>query len=79
MTAATSVVWSAELTAFSMMFFSAYIGAPPTIGFSASAAGSATEEEGRAAASARRIGMRDIRALPWLQPRIARNGPLRQP
>src|SRR5829696_9733857 len=31
-TAATSVVWSAEFTAFSTMFFVLYIGAPPTIG-----------------------------------------------
>ena len=30
-TAATSVVWSFELTAFSMMFLVGYIGAPPTI------------------------------------------------
>src|SRR5262249_11364403 len=30
-TAATSVVWSFELTAFWMMFFDGYIGAPPTV------------------------------------------------
>src|SRR5690242_18244030 len=30
-TAATSVVWSLELTAFSMMFLLSYIAAPPTI------------------------------------------------
>jgi hypothetical protein len=30
-TAATSVVCSFELTAFSMMFFEGYIGAPPTV------------------------------------------------
>src|SRR5215469_12724752 len=30
-TAATSVVWSFELTAFCTMFFDGYIGAPPTI------------------------------------------------
>src|SRR5262249_54569157 len=30
-TAATSVVWSFELTAFWMMFFDGYIAAPPTI------------------------------------------------
>ena len=30
-TAATSVVWSLELTAFWMMFFDGYIGAPPTV------------------------------------------------
>jgi len=34
LTAATSVVWSFELTAFSTMFFVLYIGAPPTIGLS---------------------------------------------
>ena len=32
-TAATSVVWSLELTAFSTMFLFENIGAPPTIGF----------------------------------------------
>ena len=31
LTAATSVVWSFELTAFWMMFFDGYIGAPPTL------------------------------------------------
>src|SRR6185312_12735052 len=31
LTAATRVVWSLELTAFSMMFLVGYIGAPPTI------------------------------------------------
>jgi hypothetical protein len=31
LTAATSVVWSFELTAFWMMFFEGNIGAPPTI------------------------------------------------
>src|ERR1700756_1468633 len=31
LTAATSVVWSLELTAFWMMFFEGYIGAPPTM------------------------------------------------
>src|ERR1700675_2508766 len=31
LTAATSVVWSFELTAFSMMFLLGYMGAPPTI------------------------------------------------
>ena len=30
-TAATSVVWSFEFTAFWMMFFDGYIGAPPTL------------------------------------------------
>ncbi|MNL80795.1 hypothetical protein D3C87_2077270 [compost metagenome] len=30
-TAATSVVWSLELTAFSTIFLEGYIGAPPTI------------------------------------------------
>src|SRR5437763_1310505 len=30
-TAATSVVWSLELTAFCTMFFDGYIGAPPTV------------------------------------------------
>ena len=30
-TAATSVVWSFELTAFSTMFLLEYIGAPPTV------------------------------------------------
>src|SRR6185369_8023357 len=30
-TAATSVVWSLELTAFWMMFFEGYIGEPPTV------------------------------------------------
>ncbi len=30
-TAATSVVWSFELTAFCTMFFEGYIGAPPTV------------------------------------------------
>src|SRR5215217_698218 len=34
LTAATSVVWSAEFTAFSMMFLSANMAAPPTIGLS---------------------------------------------
>ncbi len=29
--AATSVVWSFEFTAFWMMFFDGYIGAPPTV------------------------------------------------
>ena len=33
-TAATRVVWSLEWTALSMMSLLAYIGAPPTIGFS---------------------------------------------
>src|SRR5207244_757045 len=31
LTAATSVVWSLELTAFWMMFLDGYIGAPPTV------------------------------------------------
>ena len=30
-TAATSVVWSFEFTAFWTMFFDGYIGAPPTV------------------------------------------------
>src|SRR5262249_20626294 len=30
-TAATSVVWSLEFTAFWMMFFEGYMGAPPTV------------------------------------------------
>ena len=34
-TAATSVVWSLEFIAFSTMFLFAYIGEPPTLGFSA--------------------------------------------
>ena len=34
-TAATRVVWSLELTAFSTMFLVGYIGAPPTIGVAA--------------------------------------------
>jgi hypothetical protein len=33
LTAATRVVWSAELTAFSTIFLVLNIGAPPTIGF----------------------------------------------
>src|SRR5204863_222228 len=31
LTAATNVVWSFEFTAFWMMFFDGYIGAPPTV------------------------------------------------
>ena len=31
LTAATKVVWSLEFTAFWMMFFDGYIGAPPTV------------------------------------------------
>jgi hypothetical protein len=31
LTAATKVVWSLELTAFSTIFLDGYIGAPPTI------------------------------------------------
>ena len=38
LTAATRVVWSFELTAFSTMFLVGYIGAPPTIGSSAAIA-----------------------------------------
>jgi hypothetical protein len=40
LTAATSVVWSFELTALSMMSLSADIGAPPTIGLPAADAAS---------------------------------------
>src|SRR6201994_4706299 len=44
-TAATSVVWSFELTAFWMMFFDGYIAAPPTITVFSSARAGATKVE----------------------------------
>ena len=51
-TAATSVVWSLELTAFSMMFLEGYIGAPPTSTvISLATVGRATAETARAAAA----------------------------
>src|SRR5271165_4454517 len=40
-TAATSVVWSFELTAFWMMFLDGYIGAPPTLTVVSADAGTA--------------------------------------
>src|SRR5690606_8944109 len=43
LTAATSVVWSAEFIAFSTMFLSAYMAAPPTIGLSCAKARPASE------------------------------------
>src|ERR1700741_901569 len=50
-TAATSVVWSLELTAFWMMFLDGYIAAPPTITvFSSSARAGATKVEVSASA-----------------------------
>src|SRR5208337_1925633 len=57
-TAATSVVWSFELTAFWMMFFDGYIGAPPTITvcsdcICANATGPADKASGRATAASR--------------------------
>src|SRR5690606_8763764 len=48
LTAATSVVWSAELTAFSMMFLSANMAAPPTIGLSWADTPAMAETESRA-------------------------------
>ena len=51
-TAATSVVWSFELTAFWMMFLEGYIGAPPTSTvISLAMVGSAIAETARAAAA----------------------------
>src|SRR4029077_13701118 len=51
-TAATSVVWSLELTAFWMMFLEGYIGAPPTVtAISAATVGSAMAETAMAAAA----------------------------
>ena len=44
-TAATSVVWSFELTAFWMMFLDGYIAAPPTITVFSSACAGATKVE----------------------------------
>ena len=46
MTAATSVVWSAEFTAFWTMFLFANIGAPPTIGLAARLGPGDTDEKG---------------------------------
>ena len=52
-TAATSVVWSAEFTALSMMSFVGYISWPPTIGFLepaiAAVAASASSDSNRTA------------------------------
>lgn len=53
LTAATSVVWSFELTAFWTMLRLAYMGAPPTIGLRAMAGEAKVTAEAEAIASAR--------------------------
>src|ERR1700743_168991 len=67
-TAATSVVWSFELTAFWMMFFDGYIAAPPTITVFSSARAGATKVEVIAStlkAAAERNAIRlDMECLP---------------
>ena len=58
-TAATSVVWSLELTAFSMMFFEGYIGAPPTVtvcSFICASVGVAATAANASAAAATAVG-----------------------
>src|SRR6185437_223735 len=67
-TAATSVVWSFELTAFWMMFLDGYIAAPPTITVFSSARAGATKLEvsasaPNAAAANSAIGL-DMESLP---------------
>src|SRR6185437_10057776 len=52
-TAATSVVWSLECTAFSTMFFDGYMAAPPTITvFSLAATGATKDPDIMSAATA---------------------------
>src|SRR6185436_11722012 len=68
-TAATSVVWSAEFTAFSTMFFVLYFGAPPTIGLSPCA--EALRAKGNATADANRIAKRVFLIL--LPPKLSTN------
>ena len=58
-TAATSVVWSFEFTAFWMMFFEGYIGAPPTVtvcSFICANAGAAMTAAKLSAATATAVG-----------------------
>ena len=66
-TAATSVVWSFEFTAFWMMFFDGYIGAPPTLTVfsdivSAANAAGATAAKARKAALANKAKRLDMMA-----------------
>ena len=55
LTAATSVVWSAEFTAFWMMFLLGNIGAPPTIGLAAKPAPALAMRAAAAATVAKRF------------------------
>src|SRR5271156_6792391 len=64
-TAATSVVWSLEFTAFWMMFFDGYIGAPPTVTVfsdicAKTGAGAATAVKARRAAPASKVKRLDM-------------------
>ena len=68
LTAATSVVWSAEFTAFWMMFLFANIGAPPTIGLAARVGPGDTDEKGGGGGSPDEV-VHDLSLL-FLQPRI---------
>src|SRR5215813_2029764 len=67
-TAATSVVWSFEFTAFWMMFFDGYIGAPPTLTVfsdmvSAASGAAVPTANARAAAAAIKVVRLDARRL----------------
>src|SRR5262249_30458495 len=64
-TAATSVVWSFEFTAFWTMFFDGYIGAPPTVTvfsdiWASSGAGAAIAAKAKMAALAKRAKRLDM-------------------
>src|SRR5260221_8409251 len=85
LTAATRVVWSFELTAFSMMFLDGYIGAPPTSTvISAEKAGTAkyAADDMRVATAAARAMVRkfmgkfllfeNLRSAMWEQEEIRR-------
>jgi hypothetical protein len=54
------VVWSFEFTAFSMMFLSANMAAPPTIGFSAAKAVNAKDALSARAISERFMGFSPV-------------------
>ncbi len=67
MTAATSVVWSFDFTAFWTMFFDGYIGAPPTVtvfsDISAATGTAAVALKARTAAAASKVKRLDMRGL----------------
>src|SRR5262249_41975835 len=77
-TAATSVVWSLELTAFWMMFFDGYIGAPPTVTVCSFICASVGVGATAPKASAAAVSNKAVReAFMWFSIRVSSRAPQR--